>query len=566
MTAKDPTSFNADIGQSSEAQSLEASAAVFTPVLQAHQPAPADYYQNTFTEIVTFVAAHYASVIPGEVLHTLQNFLQAGPAEQRLLARLLTRKGPVFFENHLRYREVPDIQQAIGRLENSGLIQRGSDVPADVLLASLTKSNLLDMFANTYGRLARAKSLRKDKLLEHLLGHRDDRSIRRTVWHTEPWCTIAAVEHWQLAQLLYFGRSGQDWSAHVRRDLGQLRYEQVALSQTRFANAADLQCYLRERELSRRVFRLEDWPQLLPGLVADLLQPVTDPVSARLRNRNLLRVGKWCERREELATALAVYERAGIPPSRERRVRILHKLGRHEDSEALRAQMLEFPQSATESVFAQRFKRRGLGFSPDTICWDLTQPQDSVEQYVLQELVAQGGWGIHSENALLKTLTGLIYWQAIFSPQPGAFTNPFQAAPQDLHEPDFVLQRAESIAAIEARIGADDGLLSHMREICEAKRGIANPLVSWGLLEAIELDQWLNALPGDWIRNLSHFLIRNLSDYRKGFPDLFVCYPDGDVELVEVKGPGDQLQPQQRAWFEVFDRLGIRARIIKLRL
>jgi hypothetical protein len=32
-----------------------------------------------------------------------------------------------------------------------------------------------------------------------------------------------------------------------------------------------------------------------------------------------------------------------------------------------------------------------------------------------------------------------------------------------------------------------------------------------------------------------------------------------------VKGPGDQLQPQQRAWFRVFDELKLPARVAKLR-
>ena len=109
-------------------------------------------------------------------------------------------------------------------------------------------------------------------------------------------------------------------------------------------------------------------------------------------------------------------------------------------------------------------------------------------------------------------------------------------------------------------------MAEHLQKICRAKQGIANLLVSWGLLQTVSLDEWLQALPGDWIRTLSHFLIRNLKDYRKGFPDLFVSHPDGTAEFIEVKGPGDQLRPEQRAWFETFERFGIKARVIKLRL
>ena len=91
-------------------------------------------------------------------------------------------------------------------------------------------------------------------------------------------------------------------------------------------------------------------------------------------------------------------------------------------------------------------------------------------------------------------------------------------------------------------------------------------MVSWGLLESIPVDEWLSAIPFAQLQQLSQFLIRNLTEYRRGFPDLFICYATGAVEFVEVKGPSDQLQPQQRAWFEEFNRMEVPARVVKLQL
>ena len=105
-----------------------------------------------------------------------------------------------------------------------------------------------------------------------------------------------------------------------------------------------------------------------------------------------------------------------------------------------------------------------------------------------------------------------------------------------------------------------------MQDTASEKWGTANPLVSWGLLQSVSLDDWLEAVPTGWVRRLSAFLIRNLNDYRKGFPDLFLCYDDHRAEFVEVKGPTDQIQPQQRAWFRVFRDMGIDARVIKLKI
>ena len=49
-------------------------------------------------------------------------------------------------------------------------------------------------------------------------------------------------------------------------------------------------------------------------------------------------------------------------------------------------------------------------------------------------------------------------------------------------------------------------------------------------------------------------------------PDLLVFYPDGRYELIEVKGPNDQLQPVQRLWFKQFEALEVPARVLKIKL
>lgn len=530
------------------------------PLLQPNEAAPDDYYQNNCIEVFDFVLTHHQALLPTELAGSLQQFLQADDGAQRLFARLLTRKGPIFFEHRLNYREVSDSDQALDNLSDCRLISRSAQVPAEWLLNQLTKSDLLALFPAVGGS---QRSASKDSLKTQILSRYPDPRICCVVAREQPWCTVRDPSHWRLVQLLYFGSSGKDWSAHIRRDLGHIRYEPVELSKSRFPDRGSLLSYLEERELQHRIHRLDEYPQLLPALITAVEKTPNGGLTERLRQRNVLRLGKWCERQQALDDALKVYLNASIPPARERRVRILHKQGEHERSRALLADIAAQPLSATEHIFSQRFGRRGQGFQPPMTTWSIENTPENVEHYVLQTLTAQGGWGVHSENAMVKTLTGLMYWDAVFAPEPGAFTNPFQAAPHDLMEHEFAAQRSGLLEQIEAK--TDGELTEHLRAIERAKRGVANPLVNWGLLEAIPLQHWLDAVPFSWIRQLGHFLIRNLADYRKGFPDLFVFGPDGTPELVEVKGPTDQLQPQQRAWFEVFANLRIRARVIKLK-
>ena len=537
------------------------------PMLKAQEAAPADYYQNNFAEVFAYVLTAYQEILPEDLEQSLGAYLQADDDAQRLFARLLTRNGPIFLEPSLCYAEVSNSHHALANLEALGLIKRNAAVPADWLLRVLTKSELLDLLGAA-GRCHR--SWTKQRISHHILGGYSDQRIRQIASGHVAWFSLIAPWHWHMVQLLYFGQSDKDWSTQIRRDLGQVRYETVELSEARFTSLQSLQTYLREQELRSYISRLDEHPSLLPGLVDELSEPMADTEARRLRQRNLLRLGKWCEQHEALREALRLYAQAEIPPARERRVRIHARLGNSESCEQLLKQIAQSPLSATEKIFSERFGQRGKGYQPPTTIWSVESDCDfddtSVERFVLEALLEQyGGWGIHSENAVLKTLTGLVYWDAIFSAVPSAFTNPFQSAPHDLLAHEFASARIEELAIIEARVADDRALVERMTDTANLKWGTANPLVSWGLLQSVPLKHWLEVVPLTWVRQLSAFLIRNLGDYRKGFPDLFLCYEDGRAEFVEVKGPTDQLQPQQRAWFATLRDMGIDARIVKLK-
>ena len=510
--------------------------------------------------------ARFRGIAEDAVVHDLQAYLGASSDAQRLFARLLTRKGPTFLIPSLNYAEVAQLDLAIVELNDLNLLQASDHVPGDQILALLTKPQIVDYFAVAK---TMAKSS-KGQIVEHLLSDRSDLQIcHRCQQHTQ-WLTITAPKHWRLISTLYFGNSGQDWSTFVRRDLGLLAYENVALRSQQFATRQALREHLEEKSYSGLIYRLEELPYLAATLLEKLISTdVTFDESRsrkRLRQRSLLRLGKWAEKQKLLDVAGTAYAHTDMQPARERRVRILTKQKKSQEAASLLAEIEKAPVSATERLFFERFGKRGGGYQPPTTVIEIQETPESVENFVLLGLLEEGSWGVHSENLMLKTLTGLIYWPICFAPIPGAFTNPFQSGPHDLYETDFFLQRMEAIEALEASLALEADFFSHVTEIAATKQGIANRLVSWGLLESIPVDEWLAAIPFAQLQQLSQFLIRNLTEYRRGFPDLFICYEPGRVEYVEVKGPSDQLQPQQRAWFEEFNRMRIPARVVKLQL
>ncbi|KAG1782315.1 hypothetical protein EV702DRAFT_1176606 [Suillus placidus] len=69
----------------------------------------------------------------------------------------------------------------------------------------------------------------------------------------------------------------------------------------------------------------------------------------------------------------------------------------------------------------------------------------NVETLALQWYEDQGFKGIYSETRIIATLFGILFWDIIFLPIPGAFETPFQTAPLDIAEDTFYHARRDPI-------------------------------------------------------------------------------------------------------------------------
>jgi len=547
-------------------------------MLTPQRPPPEDYYQNNCSTLFRHVLARHHSLLSKVQRAQLERYLEAGDDAQRLFARLLSRKGPIVRIDSLQYQEVVSVTGAIEELMALELVQRNGLVAADVLLNKLRKSELLEV-AHCFRSLAASntsvrqspKALKKAELIEWLLHGRADALLDSVVRDMVEWLVIASPDTWEIAQFLYFGGMSQDWSAFIMRDLGLVDYERPNLDTPLFADLGEFEQARQIVYLSALSRRVDDHPELLPELVRALTPLPTHRYAIRRRDRALLSLGRWCERHGEHTSALGIYDMVRLHPARERSVRILHKCA-PQQADSLLAELRRAPRCDEELQFAERFGRRGGGFQPTTRTVHIEQAHADIEEQALEILLTGGVegceplWGAHVENSLLRTLTGLIYWPIIFADVSGAFTNPFQSAPNDLFEDDFCAVREEALTRLESSIQDDEALHRHLTTIVVSKRGIANRLVNWSLLSNITLEELLDAIPLTHIRSLSAFLIRNLASRRSGLPDLLVVYGPKEYEFIEVKGPSDQLQPGQRVWFSHFERLGIPASVLKLNL
>jgi len=116
-------------------QNLSTGRAMLTP----STPAPEDYYQNNCLNLFGYVLERYGDLLAPNEANLLQHYLIASDDAQRLLARLLTRRGPLFRLDKLAYREIGSIDDAVTELSHRKMLAVNPAAPSDQLLALLKK-------------------------------------------------------------------------------------------------------------------------------------------------------------------------------------------------------------------------------------------------------------------------------------------------------------------------------------------------------------------------------------------------------------------------------------------
>ncbi len=542
--------------------------------LNPRRAPPAGYYAVNLLILVEAVLDRYGDLLTEEERDFGLRVKALSPQGQRLLARLLgrvaARGGAAIREDSLVYAEVADVSGALAELAACGLVERCPPMPAEAVVGLLTRSELLRVFWDVDG----ARKGTKADHLERILAVNPPVFCRWRVRRLVGWLRFAESAFLDLYRLLFFGDRHQDLTTFVLRDLGVHRYEPVDLSrETRqFPNRETLGQFL---ELAvadddiRTLFPVrlanhEHDELVRVAAIADVLQRLWVPLDNRMlerwRSRALNRLGRSLEREGDFDGALTCYGRSTFVPARERRMRILHRLGDAEGMEQLRADVLESPWAALEADFATRFARpfrRPAAPVEDLV---LTGSAAGIEAQALAHLTSEGGVGWHLENHLPMAVFGLAYWSWLFAPVEGAFVNAFQTGPVDLYWPDFYESRRTVCADPLA-----GPLKPRLKEVACAKKGVANRLFNWQRFTPDVAQAVTDNIPEMDLKALVEIVREDLAGKRSGFPDLTVIYGPGRYEFVEVKGPGDQLQIHQRLWIEALERRGLPVRVVRYR-
>lgn len=537
---------------------------------------PLDYYLQNALYVADWILEKHPALLNEDELATLNTFIALPKEAQCLYVRLLTRKGPYFRSDKLVYAEVPNLAATLELLNEQFTVAMPNSIPTDAFANLLTKPEL----AKCFPKLAK---LNKQSMCEALASQSDEISISHLNSLNQPPLIIFRLHdnHWQVFRTLFFGNAHQDLTEFVLNDLGLVTFENypVPASNSIWSSREALEEYLNLNSISDALtlhwesnrerdtaLPLSTW-HAMAGELTEIKRH--DRAEAR-RQKFGLRVARAFERHEAWQDALALYATTPRPPSRERQARILEKLGENNKATELCQQMQDHPLSPQETEFAlgrlsSKKSSRAAVWKQHTETLTLTSSPEGVEHDVALYFQNTGVHAWHLENGLIMSLFALSFWPVIFADVPGAFFHPFQRGPADLSDHDFLAKRETELNAcwktFESKKWQDV-----IEQRWAEKSGIANPFAYWPDIAWPIAELALSVVPKAHWRAMFERIWNNPKAHRNGLPDLLVIDTESNTyELVEVKGPGDQLQPNQKAWLRYFSDHDIPYRVIHVR-
>ncbi|KAG8722482.1 hypothetical protein FRC08_001537 [Ceratobasidium sp. 394] len=200
--------------------------------------------------------------------------------------------------------------------------------------------------------------------------------------------------------------------------------------------------------------------------------------------------------------------------------------------------------------------------------WAGKEGEVNVETFALEHYAILGFKGFHSESSIVLTLFGLLFWDILFAPIPGAFETPYQSAPLDLFHDSFVSAREDLINARLAELVDDQGAARRIIETIDERERENETWcigVRWELFEREALLEIVDCLGGQALATICRLLAEEYGNRGSGVPDLFIWnHAEKTCKFVEVKGPGDNLSETQKVWIDVLLGAGVDVEVCRV--
>ena len=537
---------------------------------QRRQPLPTFYYHAHFTELLDFVARHYAHTLLDEHIRFLDDFRALSREAQCLYVRLINRKGRVFCRNRLRYPELGDPAPLLDELRNTKWVAGPSTGDFDVVLSFLTRAEIYVVALPLVPGMSR--SLKKAQLVDFVRDNIEPRSFMAAL-DTDRILVQLRADAVRYLLFLYFGRIRDSLSQFTMRDLGLVRTQSLQDSyEPRFSD--------RDEALEHYYFasRLHassgaDARAGLEGEANEWPEP-NFPGSARLRDELAFALGRAAERARATDKALSLYLRGESAECSERIARLLLASGRRDDARQFLERCIDDPRSEEErlvarDIYARKFDKKRTSTATDALrageLLDLDESRSGApERAVVEHFEGLGDAAYRTENLVWRTLFGLLFWDELFVGDDTSLHSPFEFLPAVLANGQFYEQDRERIEEKLALLHEPAAAKRELLRVSTRYYGTSNGVFRWRR----ELNDAVFALidhgDSDALVNSMRRLCTNYRESRYGYPDVMVIDEQG-VRFLEVKTEGDQLRRNQLLRLEQLRADGFRADVLRVR-
>lgn len=523
---------------------------------------PLYYLENARTLISWVRRLHADLLLPNEV-EALDALLASEPDVQALLIRMVMRTQTIYRTSQLsHYAEISgDTQSLLNELARIGLVELEPKVEASLLADLLNREELLRVH-NEFADLPLPKSSAKGRISESLSQHElSPASLSDWLGEPTPSAALRCQPLFDRLRLMFFGNLRQSWSEFVVTELGYFNYEPVELSDASraFHNRTEVDQYL---QLDMIYQKSETLPLAERLALARAITPFNDWIGGRYA-RLLFSLGQEAERAGETDVALELYRQSGLGDALIRELRVMERCASPEEvqqriDQAQPRALTPLHQLSISRVEARNSKKLGASISapklrtPEEFKIAVPKPDKCVELATAEALGSAEAPFAYVENCLINSLFGLLFWDALYAPVPGAFFHPFQSHPADLYRSAFQKKRQPQINAAWAVL-QDGSYADRIIERYQQKLGVTNAFIHWSIITPELLALALKLIPANHLRLIFERLLSDIRTHRSGFPDLIQFdLLNQSYRLVEVKGPGDRLQDNQKLWLDYF--------------
>lgn len=524
---------------------------------------PPRYYLAHFRDLIQNIRTHHGSFLEPQHQEFLRDFDALPEDAQCLYVRFVNRKGRYFFRESLRYAELPDIDGAIEELLSLGLLRRPVKNDIFGIFQGLSRDALLG-----HARLLNLpvkSSWTKARILTPLLEVNPDDFPLEALGN----CVVQErLEELSYLLFLYFGETSENLSLYTLRDLGIWSENRRREFTPKFKDLGEARTLFFYADLRERI-DLETYP-------LDEISHWPAPVGDEAVEKSQALLTELAETQRRLGNtkeALEVFRLVDSHPGRERRIRLLHQLGFHDDSLRELRSVIESPHCDEELLFAEDFLERKFGEKRKTL---LTEILDAAEIFPIDEawfrqpeeglrnLLHEKGEEIHhAENAPWRTLFGILFWEEIFESPKNTFHSSFERLPEELSGRAFLEKHEAGLREKMKLLRSPEEFSQKISSLKEKTREEKNGLFSWAPETLLATEALVKSAPPESLEKILLHLAEDFHRHARGFPDLLRVTPEG-VSFIEVKAPGDSLRSHQLLRMNLLREAGLKVEVKKI--